>query len=125
MHDKLPFNRNVTVPLIQKKVAEARHITVDTMLMPDHVPGARENSICKSRQLSMYLSKSYTKLSLSSIGAMHGNRDHATVLSACRTINNLIETKDWIILEDFRKLDKYLRELNEPMQEINIFNTEK
>jgi chromosomal replication initiator protein len=40
----------------------------------------------------MYFSKSMTKSSLAKIGAHCGGKDHATVLHACRTVNNLIDT---------------------------------
>jgi chromosomal replication initiator protein len=40
----------------------------------------------------MYFSKKYTKSSLSTIGLHCGNKDHATVLHACRTVSNLKET---------------------------------
>ena len=40
----------------------------------------------------MYFSKKMTKASLATIGLHCGNKDHATVLHACRTVNNLIET---------------------------------
>ena len=40
----------------------------------------------------MYFSKNLTKSSLASIGAQIGGKDHATVLHACKTVNNLIET---------------------------------
>jgi chromosomal replication initiator protein len=33
-----------------------------------------------------------TKSSLASIGLQCGGKDHATVLHACRTVNNLLET---------------------------------
>ena len=40
----------------------------------------------------MFFAKSYTKNSLATIGAQIGGKDHATVLHACKTVNNLIET---------------------------------
>jgi chromosomal replication initiator protein len=40
----------------------------------------------------MYFSKKYTKSSLSTIGLHCGNKDHATVLHACRTVSNLKDT---------------------------------
>ena len=46
----------------------------------------------QARQLSMFFARKYTKLPLSIIGAYCGNKDHATVLHACRTVNNLYET---------------------------------
>jgi len=52
----------------------------------------RKREIVQARQLAMFFSKRMTKSSLSSIGLHCGNKDHATVLHACRTVNNLIET---------------------------------
>jgi chromosomal replication initiator protein len=40
----------------------------------------------------MFFSKSLTKASLASIGSHIGGKDHATVLHACKTVNNLIDT---------------------------------
>ena len=46
----------------------------------------------QARQLSMFFARKYTKLPLSIIGAYCGNKDHATVLHACKTVANLAET---------------------------------
>ena len=51
----------------------------------------RKRQVVQARQIAMYFAKNMTKSSLSSIGA-HCGKDHATVLHACRTVNNLIET---------------------------------
>jgi chromosomal replication initiator protein len=40
----------------------------------------------------MYFSKKLTKHSLSSIGSEHGGKNHATVLHAIKTINDLYDT---------------------------------
>jgi chromosomal replication initiator protein len=40
----------------------------------------------------MFFSKQLTKSSLTTIGAQIGGKDHATVLHACKTVNNLLET---------------------------------
>jgi chromosomal replication initiator protein len=40
----------------------------------------------------MFFSKNLTKASLASIGSHIGGKDHATVLHACKTVNNLIDT---------------------------------
>ena len=40
----------------------------------------------------MYLGRNLTKKSLASIVAEIGGRDHATVLHACNTVSDLIET---------------------------------
>ena len=39
----------------------------------------------------MYLGRTLTKSSLSSIGAQIGGKDHATVLHACNTVQDLID----------------------------------
>ena len=40
----------------------------------------------------MFFSKKFTKASLASIGSIIGQRDHATVLHACKTVDNLAFT---------------------------------
>ena len=56
----------------------------------------------------MYFAKKYTDLSLAQIGAKCGNKDHATVLYACRSIGNLIATNKKI-KEDLNNIDKILK----------------
>lgn len=51
----------------------------------------RQREILEPRQVAMYLRKKNTKESLAKIGKRYG-RDHATVLHAFRTVNNLLET---------------------------------
>ena len=57
----------------------------------------------QARKLAMFFSKKYTKSSLSTIGSQIGQRDHATVLHACKTVENLIETD--------REFKKYVSDL--------------
>ncbi len=52
----------------------------------------RKREIVQARQFAMYFSKKMTKASLAIIGLQCGNKDHATVLHACKTIANLAET---------------------------------
>lgn len=52
----------------------------------------RKREVVQARQVAMYFSKSMTKSSLATIGSQIGDKDHATVLHACKTINNLLET---------------------------------
>jgi chromosomal replication initiator protein len=53
----------------------------------------------------MYFSKKLTKASLASIGTQIGKRDHATVLHACKTVDNLASTDKQFnkYVEDLRK----------------------
>jgi chromosomal replication initiator protein len=52
----------------------------------------RKREIVQARQVAMFFSKTLTKSSLATIGSQIGGKDHATVLHACKTVNNLIET---------------------------------
>ena len=40
----------------------------------------------------MFFAKKMTKSSLANIGMHCGGKDHATVLHACKTVNNLVDT---------------------------------
>jgi chromosomal replication initiator protein len=49
---------------------------------------SRKREIVQARQVTMFLSKKYTNHSYSHIGNLVGKRDHATVLHACRAIQD-------------------------------------
>jgi hypothetical protein len=51
----------------------------------------RKREIVFARQAIMYFMKKYTKDSLATIGG-HFGKDHATVLHACKTISNLMDS---------------------------------
>ena len=52
----------------------------------------RKRHIVQARQLAMFFAKKLTKASLANIGQQIGHRDHATVLHACKTVDNLAFT---------------------------------
>lgn len=79
--------REISIDYIQKVVCDYFDINIDTLNSK-----TRKREIVQARQLSMYFSKKLTKSSLAAIGLHCGNKDHATVLHACRTVNNLIDT---------------------------------
>jgi chromosomal replication initiator protein len=89
MIDKFVKNttREISIDFIQKIVCDYFSIQVDALNSK-----TRKRDIVQARQLSMYFSKKHTKASLATIGLHCGNKDHATVLHACRTVSNLIET---------------------------------
>ncbi len=89
MIDKLVKHttREITIDFIQKVVCDYYRIPIDLMQSK-----TRKREIVQARQVSMFFSKSMTKSSLASIGAQIGGKDHATVLHACKTVNNLIDT---------------------------------
>ena len=89
MLDKFVKNtaREVSIDYIQKVVCDYFDIPVDIMKSK-----TRKREIVQARQLAMYFSKQLTKSSLAHIGKHCGNKDHATVLHACKTVNNLADT---------------------------------
>lgn len=80
-------SREISIDFIQKVVCDYFDISIDLLNSK-----TRKREIVQARQLSMFFAKKLTKASLASIGLHCGNKDHATVLHACRTVNNLIET---------------------------------
>jgi chromosomal replication initiator protein len=56
----------------------------------------------------MALAKDLTTMSLPEIGEAFGNRDHTTVLHACRTISSL-RKKDAVINRDYLVLEQVLK----------------
>ncbi len=89
MIDKFVKNtaREVSIDYIQKVVCDYFDLSVEVMKSK-----TRKREIVQARQISMYFAKQLTKSSLANIGAHCGGKDHATVLHAFKTVNNLIET---------------------------------
>jgi len=79
--------REVSIDQIQKVVSSYFDLDVATLQSK-----TRKRHIVQARQLAMFFAKRMTKASLASIGSQIGKRDHATVLHACKTVNNLTET---------------------------------
>lgn len=52
----------------------------------------RKREVVEARQITMYVLKQRTNLSLAAIGAVCGNKDHSTVLHALKTVENLLIT---------------------------------
>ena len=94
--------REVSIDYIQKVVSEYFQMDVATLQSK-----TRKRHIVQARQLAMYFAKKYTKASLASIGSQIGKRDHATVLHACKTVDNLSFTD-----KQFRK---YVEDLNQKL----------
>ncbi|MFC2096268.1 chromosomal replication initiator protein DnaA [Bacteroidota bacterium] len=89
MIDRLVKNskKEISVDYIQKVVCDYFSLSPDLLQSK-----TRKREIVQARQIAMYFSKSMTKSSLASIGALIGGKDHATVLHACKTVNNLMDT---------------------------------
>lgn len=79
--------KEISIDYIQRTVCDYFKIPIDEIQSK-----TRKRDVVQARQLAMYFAKKFTKASLSSIGSQIGNRDHATVLHACKTVKNLSET---------------------------------
>ncbi len=96
-------SRQVSVEGIQKTVAEYFKIKVSDMHSK-----RRNRNVARPRQVAMALAKDLTQMSLPEIGEAFGNRDHTTVLHACRTIASLRKqdsslNRDYLVLEQVLK----------------------
>jgi chromosomal replication initiator protein len=96
-------NRQINVEGIQKTVAEYFKIKISDMHSK-----RRNRNIARPRQVAMALAKDLTQMSLPEIGEAFGNRDHTTVLHACRTIATL-RKKDIGLNRDYHLLEQVLK----------------
>ena len=104
MIDKFVKNtaREVSIDYIQKVVCDYFDLPIELLKSK-----TRKREVVQARQIAMFFAKKMTKSSLANIGMHCGGKDHATVLHACRTVNNLQETD-----KQFRK---YLDDLEKKL----------
>lgn len=77
----------ISIDYIQKVVSDYFQLDMETLKSK-----TRKRHVVQARQLAMFFAKKFTKSSLANIGHQIGDRDHATVLHACKTVDNLVET---------------------------------
>ena len=101
MIDKFVRNtaKEVSIDYIQKVVCDYFNMGIDLLKSK-----TRKREVVQARQIAMYFAKQLTKSSLATIGMHCGGKDHATVLHACRTVNNLMDTD--------KKFRHYIQELD-------------
>jgi chromosomal replication initiator protein len=104
MIDKFVKNtaHEVSIDYIQKVVCDYFNLPIELIKSK-----TRKREVVQARQIAMFFAKSLTKSSLSNIGLNCGGKDHATVLHACRTVNNLMDTD--------KKFKVYITELQKKM----------
>ncbi len=96
------IKREISVDYIQKVVSDYFQLDVPTLQSQ-----TRKRHVVQARQLAMFFAKKYTKNSLANIGSQIGDRDHATVLHACKTVDNLASTD--------KQFKKYVEDLNKKL----------
>ena len=94
--------REISIDYIQKVVSDYFSMDVGTLQSK-----TRKRHIVQARQLAMFFAKRLTKASLASIGSQIGKRDHATVLHACKTVDNLAHTD--------KQFKKYVEDLQKKL----------
>ena len=87
---------DLTIERIVKAVCEYFNLTRDSLLFK-----TRKRQIVQARQIAMYECRNLiANCSLSTIGSELGGKDHATVLHACTTVQDLIATdrtfRQWV-----------------------------
>ncbi len=107
MANSLVNNKEIDMPLTKRVVSlavrlEKKQLSVqsiqETVCKYFHLEqsaiqtNSRKREIVQARQITMFLAKKYTDCSFSHIGKIVGKKDHATVLHACKTIKDLMET---------------------------------
>ena len=91
--------RAVNVDRIQRVVAEHYDIRMSEM-----IGRGRPKMIAEGRQVAMYLTREMAKMSLVDVGKAFGNRDHGTVIHACKVVTARMEQT-----EEFRSMITDLR----------------
>ena len=93
----------LTIDYIQKIVCDYFNMPVDSLQSK-----TRKREVVQARQIAMFFSKTLTKSSLASIGSQIGRKDHATVLHACKTVSNLLDTDKQFKI-DVEEIEKRLK----------------
>lgn len=82
------IKKTILINDVEKEVCFYFGLDAETL----HVPNRSRNNV-KARQIICYLSTKLTRLSLKDIGR-YFEQDHTTVIHACKTVRNLMDTED-------------------------------
>jgi len=96
------LRKTVSISEIQRTVCEMKGISMSDMLSKK-----RNRQYARPRQIAMSLSKELTNHSLPEIGRNFGDRDHTTVLHACRKVDQL-RTEDKDLEKEYLNLKRLL-----------------
>ena len=77
----------LTIEAIQKEVA-----AYFSLKQSDLRSAKRHKAVARPRQIAMFLARKLTNNSFPEIGNRFGGKDHSTVISACRKIDQLLQT---------------------------------
>lgn len=118
------YNREVDIEMAQRvvrkavRVIESQPIAVEDVI--EHVCNhygfepktiqakTRKREIVRARQIAMFLAKKHTTASSAKIGKLIGNRDHATVLHACKLVSGQMEV-DKVFRSELAEIEDSLK----------------
>ncbi len=95
--------KEVTIDSIIDLVCSTMGVTVS-----DLVSKRKTREIASARQVAMYICKEHTKSTYKAIGDALGGRTHATVMHACKTVPNLLDT-DKILKTQVEEIERKLQ----------------
>lgn len=96
-------SREISIEYIQKLVSDFYSLSIDQLKSK-----TRKREIVQARQISMYFAKQLTKAPLKKIGMHFGGRDHSTVIHACQTVSDLMDT-DRKFKSDVEEISKRIK----------------
>lgn len=102
-YSKTSAATGISIEKIQKAVAAHYEIKVASLLS-----NTRSRAISRPRQVAMYLAKALTSASLPQIGRELGNKNHATVIYAVKSIQEMMN-KDVVFASEIKNLEDNIR----------------
>ncbi len=78
----------------------------------------RTKTIAEARAVAMYISRKFTVFSLFELGEYYFNRDHSTILIACKKVEKIL--KQGVPTECSRVVDKLIKEFKTKVENESI-----
>lgn len=97
------MNPEITIEAIIEAVSKNMDVTLIQMQSKTRV-----REICEARFIAIHFIRKYTSLSLKKIGAIFGDRNHASILHALEVIGDLMITSPAVKMKVFN-VENYLR----------------
>jgi chromosomal replication initiator protein len=79
-----------TDPIVHISDIEAATSTFFGITTADMHSSRKDGTVSTARAFSMYLARKYTKMSYPEIGRLMGGKNHATVILACRKVDDMV-----------------------------------
>ena len=98
-------NGIITVEAIQKAVSDYYNVSVD-----DLKSDTRKKTVAIPRHIAIYLCRELTEYSQGEIGEEFGGRDHSTIISSIRKIENELKVGNLMIADTLKILTKQIKE---------------